>query len=197
MLRVGPGRREQSSRAECHHTPPSFGGSRASTVWKIGKMNSVGTRKEDGLGADASQPEPLHSRGGQVSASDCGWTAASPSCRGARRSPAAASDRAKSLTDTAHQSRIGAPPRRTERRDEGKPRRRPRSRRGDPTGRRGSFLSPPSTAPTAHDSVLRPHIRRITHASSCSLHTPLLTAFVTSEALLRGAQLSRSGSATS
>ena len=126
-------------------------------------------RKSAGHGADASQLGPLRSRPRHVSASDCGWTVASPSCRGARRRPAAASDRAKSLTDTAHQTRIGAPTRRTRRHGEGKPRRRPSSRRGDPTGRRGSFLSPPSTAPTTHHSVLTPHIRWITHTSSCAL----------------------------
>ena len=130
-------------------------------------MNSVGTRKEDGLGADASQPGPLHSLPGQVGASIWRWTAASSCCRGARRSPAAAGDRAKRQVDSPHQTRIGARPRRTERRGEGKARQRPRSRRTCPTGRRGRLLSPPPTAPTAHDSVLRPHIRRITHASSC------------------------------
>jgi hypothetical protein len=39
------------------------------------------------------------------------------------------------------QAEAGARPRRTELPHEGKPRRRPRSWRGDPTGRRGSFLS--------------------------------------------------------
>ena len=91
--------------------------------------------------ADASQPEPLQRRPRQVSASGWCWTAASPSCRGARKSTA---PRVSLILLTKPAS---APPRRTE------PRRRPRARRGDPTGRRGSFLSPPTTTPTAHASL--------------------------------------------